>query len=56
MLIGVPTEVKNNEYRVAMTPAGGIELPATRRQTAGLRHVHALLEAYRVRAAQLAGR
>lgn len=26
MLIGVPTEIKNNEYRVAMTPAGAAEL------------------------------
>jgi alanine dehydrogenase len=23
MRIGVPTEVKNHEYRVAITPAGG---------------------------------
>ena len=28
MLIGVPTEVKNNEYRVAATPAGVGELVA----------------------------
>ena len=40
----------------AITPAGGIELPATRRRAAGLRHVHALLEAYRIRALQLANR
>lgn len=26
MLVGVPTEIKNNEYRVAMTPAGVHEL------------------------------
>ena len=26
MLIGVPTEVKNHEYRVALTPAGVTEL------------------------------
>ncbi len=26
MLIGIPTEVKNNEYRVAVTPAGAAEL------------------------------
>jgi hypothetical protein len=41
---------------VAMTPAGAIELPATRRQGGQLRHVHALLDAYRVRAQQLASR
>ncbi len=35
---------------VAVTPAGAIELPATRRQGGQLRHVHALLEAYRLRA------
>src|SRR4051794_9091635 len=28
MRIGVPTEVKNNEYRVALTPAGAHELTA----------------------------
>lgn len=39
---------------VALTPAGAIELPATRRQGGELRHVHALLDAYRVRAQQLA--
>ena len=26
MRIGVPTEVKNNEFRVAITPAGAMEL------------------------------
>lgn len=26
MKIGVPTELKNNEYRVALTPAGAREL------------------------------
>ena len=26
MLIGVPKEIKNNEYRVGMTPAGVREL------------------------------
>ncbi len=26
MIIGVPTEIKNNEYRVALTPAGVHEL------------------------------
>jgi alanine dehydrogenase len=26
MHIGVPSEIKNNEYRVAMTPAGVVEL------------------------------
>ena len=26
MQIGVPTEIKNNEYRVALTPAGVAEL------------------------------
>jgi len=41
---------------VALTPAGAIELPATRRQGGQLRHVHALLDAYRVRAQQLARR
>jgi serine/threonine protein kinase len=35
---------------VAITPAGAIELPATRRPSGELRHVHALLDAYRVRA------
>jgi len=39
---------------VALTPAGAIELPATRRQGGELRHVHALLDAYRVRAQQFA--
>lgn len=28
MIIGVPAEVKNNEYRVALTPAGAIDLAA----------------------------
>ena len=28
MRIGVPTEVKNHEYRVALTPAGVTELVA----------------------------
>ncbi|MDY5143068.1 alanine dehydrogenase, partial [Actinotignum timonense] len=28
MIIGVPTELKNNEYRVALTPAGARELAA----------------------------
>ena len=28
MLIGVPKEIKNNEYRVGMTPAGVRELVA----------------------------
>ncbi len=28
MIIGVPTEIKNNEYRVAITPAGAAELVA----------------------------
>ncbi|MDY5136905.1 alanine dehydrogenase, partial [Actinotignum sanguinis] len=28
MIIGVPTELKNNEYRVALTPAGARELTA----------------------------
>ncbi len=27
MLVGVPREVKNHEYRVAITPAGVVELP-----------------------------
>ena len=26
MRVGVPTEIKNNEYRVALTPAGVAEL------------------------------
>ena len=26
MIVGIPTEVKNNEFRVAMTPAGVHEL------------------------------
>ena len=26
MLVGVPTEIKNSEYRVALTPAGVAEL------------------------------
>ena len=26
MIIGVPKEIKNNEYRVALTPAGAFEL------------------------------
>ena len=26
MRVGVPTEIKNNEYRVAITPAGVAEL------------------------------
>jgi len=28
MLIGVPKEIKNNEYRVGLTPAGARELVA----------------------------
>ena len=34
MRIGVPTEVKNNEFRVAITPAGAMEL---------IRHGHDVL-------------
>jgi hypothetical protein len=41
---------------VALTPAGAVELPATRRLAGELRHVHALLDAYRVRAQMLANR
>ncbi|MGH8960723.1 MAG: serine/threonine-protein kinase [Jatrophihabitantaceae bacterium] len=41
---------------VALTPAGAIELPATRRLAGELRHVHALLDAYRVRAQLYASR
>ena len=26
MRVGIPTEIKNNEYRVAITPAGAAEL------------------------------
>ena len=26
MRVGVPTEIKNNEFRVAITPAGVVEL------------------------------
>ena len=26
MRVGIPTEIKNNEYRVAITPAGVAEL------------------------------
>ena len=32
MLIGVPTEIKNNEYRVGMVPAGVHELVASGHQ------------------------
>jgi alanine dehydrogenase len=32
MIIGVPKEIKDNEYRVAMTPGGVAELIATGHQ------------------------
>ena len=32
MIIGVPKEIKNNEYRVALTPAGVFELTKNIRQ------------------------
>ncbi|MGH3494269.1 MAG: hypothetical protein ACRDQ1_13710, partial [Sciscionella sp.] len=41
---------------VALTPAGAIELPATRRLAGELRHLYALLDAYRVRAQMFANR
>lgn len=49
-------EVSTTTYGqlVALTPAGPIGLPGTRRQAGELRHVHALLDAYRVRAQRLA--
>ena len=41
---------------VAITHSGPIELPATKRALTDLRYVHALLDAYRIRAQTLAGR
>jgi hypothetical protein len=35
---------------LAITPTGAVELPATKRTPGELRHLHALLDAYRVRA------
>ena len=32
MIVGVPKEVKDNEYRVALTPEGARELTATGHQ------------------------
>ena len=26
MIVGIPKEIKNNEYRVSLTPAGAMEL------------------------------
>ena len=34
MIVGIPKEIKNNEYRVSLTPAGAMEL--VRRGTYGL--------------------
>jgi hypothetical protein len=39
---------------VALTTGGPVELPGTRRAMGELRHVHALLDAYRIRAERLA--
>ncbi len=39
---------------VALTSGGPVELPGTRRAMSELRHVHALLDAYRIRAQRLA--
>ncbi|MGH8860890.1 MAG: PH domain-containing protein, partial [Jatrophihabitantaceae bacterium] len=39
---------------VALTSAGPVEMPGTRRRMSELRHVHALLDAYRIRAHRLA--
>jgi hypothetical protein len=41
---------------VAVTVSGPVELPATKRSIADLRYLHALLDAYRQRAALLPGR
>lgn len=41
---------------IAQTPTGAVELPATRRVSAELQHVHGLLDAYRLRAQPLADR
>jgi hypothetical protein len=39
---------------VALTALGPVEIPATRRPVAELRYVHALLDAYRIRAQRVA--
>ncbi len=39
---------------VALTTGGPVELPGTRRAMSELRHVHAMLDAYRIRAQRLA--
>lgn len=39
---------------VALTPMGAVELPATRRLAGELPHIHALLDAYRLRALAIA--
>ena len=39
MIIGVPTEVKNNEFRVAMTPAGAHALAQRHQELLELLHV-----------------
>ena len=41
MRIGVPRELKNHEYRVAMTPAGVLEL--TRRGHEAVSYTHLTL-------------
>ncbi|MGI8760180.1 MAG: protein kinase domain-containing protein [Jatrophihabitantaceae bacterium] len=41
---------------LAQTPRGAVELPATKRRTGELQRVHALLDAYRMRAQQHANR
>ncbi len=37
MIIGVPKEVKDNEYRVALTPEGARELTHSGHQVCGTR-------------------
>ncbi len=41
-------------YLVALTTGGPVELPGTRRTMSELRYIHALLDAYRIRAQRLA--
>ena len=46
MRIGIPTEIKNNEYRVAITPAGVAEL--TKRGHDAVSYTHLTLPTKRI--------
>ena len=52
---GATGHVSDSGHIVAMTTSGPVDLSGTRRSHAELRYLHALLEAYRLRARRLAG-